>query len=98
MTLEITSRHYDFPDRIKEYAEEEVEKITKIHDRIVSTRVILDRLKEGDMAEINIHISGKDFFASETTDDITKSIDRTVDKIRKQLKRYKGKRYTNYGG
>ncbi len=93
MDLELTVRHHDVPDRVKTYAKNEIRKLSKFHDRIVSCHIILDSDKEGEAAEITLHIAGKDFVASDTTDDITKSIDNAVDKMEKQIKRYKGKRF-----
>ncbi len=95
MEVELTSRHYEVSDRVKKYVNDEVNKLEKIHGKIVSCKVILDKSKEGEMAEINLHVSGKDFVISETSDDIIKSIDLAVAKMERQLKRFKGKRYSN---
>ncbi|MBL7135003.1 MAG: ribosome-associated translation inhibitor RaiA [Candidatus Marinimicrobia bacterium] len=95
MKIELTARHYEASDRVKRYVDAEVNKLEKIHSKIVNCRVILNRSKEGEMAEINLHISGKDFVISETSGDIIKSIDLAVTKMERQLKRFKGKRYSN---
>ncbi len=92
MELEITVRHHELPDRIKNYATEEVKKLEKIFDKIVTAKMILDKQKEGEIVELAIHITGKDLVAKKTGDEITKLIDSVVDTIARQLKRYKGKR------
>lgn len=92
MEIEITVRHQELPDKIKEYAKSEMEVLEKYHDRIVSARMILDSQKEGEIAELTLHITGKDFIAKETSDNFTKSIDSVVKKASRQLKKYVGKR------
>lgn len=92
MNIEITSRHHDYARRIRDYAEEKVEGLTKYYDRIIHAHVVLDKRSEGEEAEYNIHIPGKNFTAKELTDDITKSIDSASKKVGRQLKKYVEKR------
>jgi putative sigma-54 modulation protein len=92
MEYEITVRHHELPEKIKEYAIEEMGVLEKYHDRIVNAKMILDRQKEGEIAELTLHITGKDFIAKEATDNVKKSIDLVVKKAARQLKRYVEKR------
>ncbi len=92
MDIEITVRHHELPEKIKEYAREEMENLTKYHDRIISAKMILDSQKEGEIAELTLHITGKDFIAKETTDNISKSIDIVAKKVARQLRKYVEKR------
>jgi putative sigma-54 modulation protein len=92
MNIEITSRHHDYSDRITDYAREKVEGLTKYHDRIIDIHVVLDRRSEGEEAEMDLHISGKNFAVKELTEDITKSIDLATKKIGRQLRKYVEKR------
>ena len=94
MNLEITSRHYEAPLRLKEYVENEVKKLHRLGTNIVDCKVLRERSKEGDEVEILVHISGKDLNTNVISDDMYKSVDLAVQKIERQLKRYKGKRYT----
>ena len=92
MEMEITVRHHELPEKIKEYAKKEMAVLEKYFDRIVSARMILDTQKEGEIAELTLHITGKDFVAKEVSDNFTKSIDAVVKKASRQLKRYIEKR------
>jgi putative sigma-54 modulation protein len=92
MDYEITVRHHELPENIKDYAKEEMEVLEKYHDRIVNARMVLDRQKEGEIAELTLHITGKNFIAKEATDNVKKSIDLVVKKASRQLKRYVEKR------
>jgi putative sigma-54 modulation protein len=95
MNIELTSRHYEASAKVKKYVQEELEKLNKFDHLVSSCRVILDRTKEGEEVEINIHVSGKDLVCSESSDDIIKSIDLAVEKMERQLKRFKEKRYAH---
>ncbi|MFP4548398.1 MAG: ribosome hibernation-promoting factor, HPF/YfiA family [Fidelibacterota bacterium] len=92
MDFEITVRHHELPENVKEYAKSEMENLQKYHDRIINAKMVLDSQKEGEIAELTFHITGKDFIAKETTDNISKSIDMVVKKASRQLKKYVEKR------
>ena len=95
MNVEITSRHYDASERVRTYVIEELKKLDKFDHLITTCKVILEKSKEGEMAEITLHVSGKDLVCSESSYDIIKSIDVAVDKMERQLKRFKEKRYAH---
>jgi putative sigma-54 modulation protein len=94
MNIELTIRHFEATDRVKEYVTKEVNKLAKYHEGIVRCKVVLDQTKEGEEAEISVHVTGKDFVISEITDDIFKSIDVAVEKITRQIIKFKEKRYS----
>jgi len=91
MQTEITIRHMELSDNIKNYAIQEVEKLTQYWDRIVDAQIIFD--KEGDdyMVEIVSRVPGKTLTVNTATDDVIKSVDDAVNKMRRRLKKYKGK-------
>jgi len=95
MNIEITSRHYDASPKVREYVNDEMQKLEIFDHLITSCKVILEKSKEGELVEISIHVSGKDLVSSESSDDIIKSIDLAVDKIERQLKKFKEKRYSH---
>lgn len=95
MNIEVTSRHYDASPKVREYVTEELGRLDKFNHLITSVRVILEKSKEGEMVEITVHVSGKDLVCSESSDDIIKSVDLAVDKMERQLKKFKGKRYSH---
>ncbi len=95
MKVEITARHYEASDRVKDYVEAEVNRLEKIYDRITNCKVILEKSKEGDSAEITLSILGKQLVAIETSGDMIKSIDLTVEKMERQILKLKGKRFSN---
>jgi putative sigma-54 modulation protein len=95
MKIEITSRHFEASERVRNYVNSEMEKLNKFDHLISTCKVILEKSKEGETAEITLHVSGKDLVCSESSDDFIKSIDLAVDKMERQLKRYKEKRFAH---
>jgi len=91
MRVNITARHYKAPDRLKEYAESEVRKLTKYFDGIIECEIILDYEKTIQVVEIAMKVHKQKLFAREKSKDIYKGLDLAVAKIERQLKKYKEK-------
>jgi len=91
MRVNITARHYKTSERLKEHATQEVQKLDKFYEGIISCEVILDSQKLEQITEIIIHVQGNRLTAVEKSEDIYKSIDLAVAKLERQLKKYKGK-------
>ena len=93
MLIEITSRHNEVSEKVRDYLKEKIEKLEKFFPNIVSCKVVLDSQKEGEVVDITMHVSGKDFVTKVVSDNIVKSIDLAVHKIENQLRKFKEKRY-----
>ena len=91
MRVNFTARHYKPSERLKNYATDEVQKLDKFYEGIITCDVILDYQKLLQIAEIIIQVHGNRLTAVEKTEDIYKSIDLAVAKLERQLKKYKGK-------
>jgi putative sigma-54 modulation protein len=91
MQINISGRHVEVTDSMKEYVTSKVERLTHHHDRITSTNVILSVDKLIQKAEATIHVSGKDVFAEATHEDLYAAIDALVDKLDRQLIKHKEK-------
>lgn len=96
MRINFTARHYKPSPRLKEYAETEVKKLEKIFRGIVDCNIVLDYQKDIQIAEINVGVHGTQLTVVEKTEDIYKSIDSAVQKLERQLKKYKEKHHQNY--
>ncbi len=95
MIIEFTARHFHIPDAIRDYAETEVQRIHKLFDRIIQCQIILIHENNQYTAELNLSIPYHKLNVKETTDNITKSIDRAVDKMIVRVRKIKGKVYTH---
>jgi putative sigma-54 modulation protein len=95
MTLIFTARHFKAHDSLKEFTEAELTKVTKYYDGLIKSEVILSFDKPSNSlktAEIIIHANNHHTFtAKETSDDYKVSIERAVEKIAKQVKKFKEK-------
>jgi putative sigma-54 modulation protein len=92
MRITFTARHFKTSDRLKEFAEEKVKKLKKYYDGILDVEIILDYIKQEQVAEIIAKVYGTRLTVVERSEDLYKSIDLAVDKLERKLKRYKGKR------
>jgi putative sigma-54 modulation protein len=91
MQINISGRHVEVTDSMKEYVTSKLERLNNHHDRITSTNVILSVDKLIQKAEATIHVSGKDVFAEATHEDLYAAIDALVDKLDRQLIKHKEK-------
>ena len=95
MRVNLTARHFKPSDRLKEYAHDEVKRLKKYYDGILVCDIILDYEKYTQSAEIVLHVYGQKLTARDKSEDMYKSINLSVDKLERQLKKYKEK-MTNF--
>tara|TARA_B100000315_G_scaffold253193_1_gene291488 strand:+ start:1062 stop:1349 length:288 start_codon:yes stop_codon:yes gene_type:complete len=95
MNIEITARHFTASEELRNYADEKVKKIYRYFDKPTSCHVILEEMNPDYLTEIKLTIPGSQFFVKDTAGEIKQSIDRAVDKLITQLKKYKDKRYSH---
>jgi len=92
MHIQFTARHFKAPTELQQFAEASVSGLAQVYDGIVSAEIVLeDRPRGGDdkMAEVVLSVYKEQLFAKEKSDDIMKSIQACVDKLERQLKKYK---------
>lgn len=91
MNISTTSRHYELPTALRDYAEGKVQNLKKYFDHIVNARLVFSLEKYRHRVEITLHVNGKDFVGIEESDDMYVSVDRSVEKLERQLKKHKEK-------
>jgi putative sigma-54 modulation protein len=91
MLKKITARHFDLTAEMKEHAENEMDRLTRYFDNIVSAEMVLDTEKHRHLAELRVNVYNNMITATGETDDMYSSIAVAVDKVKGQLKKYKGK-------
>ena len=92
MQVTMTFRHMEQSDALKAYAEEKLERVTKYIDSPINVQVYFSVEKKiRHIVEIVINSKGISTKASEATHDMYASIDAVIDKIERQLVRYKEK-------
>ncbi len=96
MQTTFTSRHFKSTENLKTYAQDEVQKMQKFFDRIVECDIILVKEKKNNLtADISMKVSNSVLNAKESSDDFYKSIDLAVEKLERQIKKYKGKNHNH---
>jgi putative sigma-54 modulation protein len=97
MRLQVKGRNLEVSDQIRQYAEDKLAKL----DRLVKdpTRIELELAVEknpsisaNQVAEATVWTKGPVLRARETSEDMKASIDQLVDKLERQVKRYRDKR------
>jgi putative sigma-54 modulation protein len=97
MQLNITFRHLDPIDSLKNYAREKVERVNKYLDKATEAHVVLSLERHLHHADISIHSGNFLLRGKERSEDMYASIDLAMDKIERQLKRYKEKLKHHHG-
>lgn len=91
LNISITARHFDLSDQHKEYVEKRLKHLKRFFETIMDVHVILQKEKHREIAEVTIQVNGVTMHGEEETGDIFSSIDLVVDKIEKQIKKYKAR-------
>lgn len=91
MNISTTARHYELAPSLKDYAESKVHNLKKYFDHIVNAHLIFSLEKYRHRVEITLHVNGRDFVSVEESDDMYASVDRSVDKLERQLRKHKTK-------
>lgn len=91
---QITVRHIDVSDRVRQYAEDRTAKLEKFYDGIIDAHVILGQDNspaEEKTAEINISVYQNQLSAEDSASTHEEAINLCVDHLRRQLEKYKAK-------
>lgn len=92
MKVKIEERHMEQSDPLREYAISKAESLQKFFDGIISVEVTMDVEKERRIVEIMAHLINKKIIkATSQSEDMYTSLDSSLDKIERQLKKYKTK-------
>jgi len=91
LQVSITGRNVEVTDPLKSHVEKKLTHIKKYFDGILDAHVVLNVEKHRHFAEITIHANGITMHGEESTGDMYTSVDKVIDKIERQLRRYKSK-------
>jgi putative sigma-54 modulation protein len=91
MRINFTARHFKPSENLKEHAESEVRRLKKYYDGILEAEVILDYIKQEQVAEIIIQVYGTTIPVIIKSEDMYKSITLAVDTLERNILKYKDK-------
>lgn len=91
MQINISGHHLDLTPAIRDYCESKLQRVFQHYDRITNVQVTLSVEKLIQKAEAIVHINGQEICAGSEDKDLYAAIDALVDKLDRQLKKYKEK-------
>ncbi len=89
MNITVTARHFKAKQELQDYVRNEAKSLERQFDRIISIEWILAYQKKDQIAEIVLQVPKETLRAEAISDDMYKSIDQAVDKMERQLNKYK---------
>ena len=101
--IETVARNMRLTDNIRDYVEKKAAKLERYLQEIEEVRVELSHAKSArsaldrQVAQITVHGKGFILRSEERADDIHAAFDAALDKIQRQVDRYKGKHYRGRG-
>lgn len=90
MKLKIVERHTSSSEALRAYVVEKTEGLERYFDGVISVDVVLSVEKERQIADFHAHLTNRKVVAAhEVSTDMYASIDGAIDKLRRQLMKYK---------
>lgn len=96
MKVIITSKNFNASDHLKETIEKKFEKLGKYFSNDIVANVMISMERNRQKMEATINARGMIFRAEESTTDAYEGVDRIVDKLSKQMSRFKDKLQKKY--
>src|SRR3990172_11589774 len=91
MQITMTGKHVEVTDALRAHAQKKLEKLTRYFDQIRDVQVTQSLERSWHIVEVTVHADGLLLRAEERSPDMYISIDLVVEKLERQLKKYKGK-------
>ncbi|EXI74554.1 MAG TPA: ribosome-associated translation inhibitor RaiA [Candidatus Accumulibacter phosphatis] len=98
MNLQVSGHHLEVTPALHDYVTGKLERITRHFDNVIDVSVILsvDKLKQ--KAEVTVHLAGKDVYVESVDEDLYAAVDGLVDKLERQVQKYKQKLQDHHRG
>lgn len=91
MQLSVTGQQIDVTDSLRDYVSSKIDKIERHFDVVSDIHCILKVEKLRHTAEATVNVNGGKIFADSTEADMYAAIDGLVDKLDRQVRKYKEK-------
>jgi putative sigma-54 modulation protein len=98
MNLQISGHHLEVTPAIREYVTGKLERVTSHFDNVIGVNVILSVEKLKQKAEVTVHLPGKDIFVEAIDEDLYAAVDNLVDRLERQVQKYKQKLQDHHRG
>ena len=95
MKVMINSVHFKADQKLEDFITQKVEKLCSKYSEVINAEVSLKLdntdTPENKIADIRLVLRGDDLYASKQSKTFEESIDTSIDALKKQLEKYKGK-------
>ena len=95
MKVMINSVHFKADQKLEDFITQKVEKLCSKYNEVINAEVSLKLdntdTPENKIADIRLVLRGDDLYASKQSKTFEESIDTSIDALKKQLEKYKGK-------
>ena len=98
MNLQLSGHHIEITPALREYVENKLEPVIRHFDKVTGVSVILSVEKLKQLAEVTVHVPGKDIHVEEAGDDLYAAIDALFDKLDRQVQKHKQKLQDHHRG
>jgi putative sigma-54 modulation protein len=92
MNLNLSGHHLDITPALRTYVQEKLGRVTRHFDHVIDAHVVLSVDKLRQKAEVTLRVRGKDIHCASEGLDLYAAIDLLVDKLDRQVLKYKDKR------
>lgn len=97
MNLHLSGHHLEITEAMRGYITGKLDRITRHFDHVIDVNVILSVEKLVQKVEANVHLSGKNIFVESRDADMYAAIDNLIDKLDRQILKYKEKHQEHRG-
>ncbi|HJS38710.1 MAG TPA: ribosome-associated translation inhibitor RaiA [Burkholderiales bacterium] len=92
MNLNLSGHHLDITPALRTYVQDKLGRVTRHFDHVIDAHVVLSVDKLRQKAEVTLHVRGKDIHCASEDADLYAAIDLLIDKLDRQVLKYKDKR------
>jgi putative sigma-54 modulation protein len=95
MKIQFQSIHFTADQKLKDYMEQKLERLSKYNDQIMDVKVLMKLENSGQIkdkiVELIAGIPGETFVSSESSKTFESALDKSLDSLKRQIKRHKEK-------
>ena len=91
MQINITRKNAGISDSLRTYVESKLVELENRFDKLIDAQVLMDETGRDNEVEINLHASGRRFFAKNQSTNLRAAFDSCIDKLDRQLEKKKEK-------
>lgn len=91
MNITVTAKHMELNDQIHAQVDRGIEKLTRVFDGLIEAKCILSAEKHRHECEISLKVFRVTLHSRHQADEVMSAIDGAMEKLHRQLKRYKAK-------